>query len=104
MNAGPETIIVSMGAYVGGFALSEDNKKGAMLYRWELAPPDARLLDVSVVEAAEWLTVAKKDGVWLCRCTQVHPLLMPPPCRLRDACTQVVMQKRKPGSECIVGY
>ena len=62
VNAGPRTIIVSMGAYVGVFALFEDDKKGAMLYRWELAPPDAPSLDISVAEAARWLTAAKKGG------------------------------------------
>ena len=37
LNAGPATIIVSIGAYVGSFIVSEDESKGAMLYRWELA-------------------------------------------------------------------
>ena len=79
VNAGPRTIIVLMGAYGGGFALSEDDKKGAMLHRWEPAPPDAPMLDMSVAEAAGWLTAAKKDGVWFCRCTLVHPLPLPLP-------------------------
>ena len=94
VNAGLGTIIVSMGTYVGGFALPKDNKKGAILYRWALAPPVAPLLDLSVAEAAGWLIVAKKARFWLCRCTEVHP---PPSSRLRDACTQVVLQKTQTG-------
>ena len=61
-----------MGAYMGGFVVSEHESKGAMLYRWELAPPDALLMDASIAEAAGWLTPGKNDGQWHCRCTQVH--------------------------------
>ena len=39
VSVGPGTIIMWMGTYIGGVVLSEDDKKGAMLYRWELGPP-----------------------------------------------------------------
>ena len=73
VNAGPGTIVDSMGAYVGGFLVSEDEGKVAMLYRWELAPPDAPLMDA---EATGWMTPGTKYGQWHNRCTQLHT---PPP-------------------------